>query len=225
MRDVQYFSKLRGFLSNPRRRGPRRTSIRRSSSFQLESLEPRMLLSGSLTGAVPVADLSSTQTSTVQQTTVSPTTTSTSQVGTAINVAQATHDSGYAYRVTQNFGTAPDTAAAPTVSQLRIFENGKELGPAHSAHADIRTYGAGRFSHWSDGTTTSLYFSASDNSNPMTNGRSYTYLIGTASTTTTTTTTTTPTTTTTSPTPPLTTDSGIDAKVYRRHGKAAPSER
>ena len=156
-----------------------------------------MLLSGSLTGAVPVADLSSTQTSTVQQTTVSPTTTSTSQVGTAINVAQATHDSGYAYRVTQNFGTAPDTAAAPTVSQLRIFENGKELGPAHSAHADIRTYGAGRFSHWSDGTTTSLYFSASDNSNPMTNGRSYTYLVGTASTTTTTTTT--PTTTTTTP--------------------------
>jgi transcriptional regulator CtsR len=65
---------------------------------------------------------------------------------------------------------------------LRIFENGIELGPAHSAHANIRTLGQGRFSHWDDGSGTAgavaLLFSASDNTNPKTNGRTYTYQNG-----------------------------------------------
>ena len=46
--------------------------------------------------------------------------------------------------------------------------------------ADIRNLGAGRFSHWTDGATESLYFSASNNSDPRRNGRSYSYCIGTA---------------------------------------------
>jgi hypothetical protein len=214
MKDVQYFSKLRGFLSNPRRRATRRATARRSSSFQLEALEPRMLLSAALTGAVPMTDLSSTHVGTVQPAIVAPVTASTAQVGTAINIAQGKLDSGNAYRVTQNFGTAADTAAAPTASQLRIFENGVEIGPAHTAHADIRTSGDGRFSHWSDGTTASLYFSASDNSNPMTNGRTYTYLVGTATATTPTPT---PTTTTPTPTPtttPTTSPTQTTGQVY-----------
>jgi predicted O-methyltransferase YrrM len=71
------------------------------------------------------------------------------------------------------------------VSQFRLFENGRELGPAHTLHADIRVCGAGRFSHYSsageaapDGTIASqLYCSSSDNSDPGTNGRRYAALV------------------------------------------------
>jgi parallel beta helix pectate lyase-like protein len=95
-----------------------------------------------------------------------------------VNVTNAWFDGGNGYGVTQNFGTPPDTSQA-TRSTLRLFENGKELGPAHSVHAAIRTLGMGRFSHWgaSDGSA-SLYFSASDNTDPRTNGRVYTYSTG-----------------------------------------------
>lgn len=98
----------------------------------------------------------------------------------AINVSQAVSDGGYRYYIAQNFGTTPDNATNPTVSTLRVFENGVEINPAHSAHSDIANMGGGRYSHWSDGTTTLLYFSASDNSNPKTNGRVYTYTVTTA---------------------------------------------
>ena len=57
-----------------------------------------------------------------------------------------------------------------SVSRLVVFENGRPLGPAHACHADIRGLGGGRFSHWGD----KVYFSASDNSDPRTNGRKYT---------------------------------------------------
>ena len=56
-------------------------------------------------------------------------------------------------------------------STLRLFENGKELGPAHSAPGDIREKGAGRWSHPSPRI---ILFSTSDNSDPRTNGRTYT---------------------------------------------------
>jgi hypothetical protein len=132
-------------------------------------------------------------------TTTSPTTTTSTYVQGAVNIQQAAQDSGYRFRVRQNFGTQADSSATPTVSKLRIYENGVELGPAHSRHDDIATKGQGRFSHWGD----NLYFSASDNSNPLTNGRSYTYRVytdGSTSTTTPPPTTTTPTSPTTTPT-------------------------
>jgi hypothetical protein len=89
-------------------------------------------------------------------------------------------NSGFAYFSTQNFGTPADASGFPTRSVLRIFENGTELGPAHAAHAAIRSAGQGRFSHWQDSSgNVGLYFSASDNTNPKTNGRTYTYRIGT----------------------------------------------
>jgi hypothetical protein len=97
-----------------------------------------------------------------------------------VNVQSAYHDGSSNYIVTQNFGTLPDTGLAPTISKLRIFENGIELGPSHATHADIRTLGGGRFSHWggSSGTGASqLYFSTSDNTDPRQNGRIYTYVI------------------------------------------------
>src|SRR5439155_1545596 len=94
----------------------------------------------------------------------------------SVNVSAAFYDSGDNYIVFQNFGTPADTRQSPTLSTLRIFENGKELGPAHSVHVDIRNLGMGRFSHWGSGTGTvsALYFSASDNTDPRTNGRVYT---------------------------------------------------
>lgn len=110
-----------------------------------------------------------------------------------VDLTNLRNDGGYAYHISYPLPDTGDSNAQPTISTMRLFENGVELGPAHSVHQDIRDYGKGRFSHW--GTT--LYFSASDNTNPATNGRKYTYTIGTAPTTTTTTTTPPATTTTT----------------------------
>jgi hypothetical protein len=62
-----------------------------------------------------------------------------------------------------------DTPAHPHQSAGVVFENGRPLGPAHSQYADIRMRGDGRYSFW----TGAVYFSASDNSDPHTNGRVY----------------------------------------------------
>ena len=94
-------------------------------------------------------------------------------VGTVINMTNVNLESGSAYIIFQSFTVAGDTSSAPRQSRLQIYENGKALGPAHTAHADIRTLGRGRFSHWGN----SLRFSASDNSNPKTNGRTYSYKV------------------------------------------------
>jgi hypothetical protein len=51
----------------------------------------------------------------------------------------------------------------------KLTENGRPLGPGGALHDDIRQMGQGRYSHWGN----SLYFAASDNSNPNTNGRRY----------------------------------------------------
>jgi Macrocin-O-methyltransferase (TylF) len=72
-------------------------------------------------------------------------------------------------------GALPDDAdngddlADNQKSGLRVFEDGDELGPAHSLHETIGKRGAGAFSHWGR----SLYFSPSDDSDPRTNGRRY----------------------------------------------------
>ena len=54
-------------------------------------------------------------------------------------------------------------------SSLHLFEDDRELGPAHAPHDEIRSTGAGRFAHWGP----RLYFSTSDNTDPRTNGRNY----------------------------------------------------
>jgi len=56
-------------------------------------------------------------------------------------------------------------------STLRLLEDGKELGPAHAPHVEVREQGEGRYSHW----VTGIWFSASDNSDPRSNGRRYTW--------------------------------------------------
>jgi hypothetical protein len=67
------------------------------------------------------------------------------------------------------FEAWPDSVSAPTASNLRLLEDGKELGPAHTVYAVISSKGHGSFSHWS----TNLLFSSSDSTDPRTNGRQY----------------------------------------------------
>lgn len=95
----------------------------------------------------------------------------------AIDVSTLRLDTGYCYKA----GLIPfagDSSQEPTGSTLRLFENGVELGPAHIFHDDIRRIGRGSFSHWKK----DLFFSASDNTNPLTNGRKYTYTLAGKST-------------------------------------------
>jgi hypothetical protein len=66
-----------------------------------------------------------------------------------------------------------DTNDAADRSPVILYEDGKQLGPAHSVHADISTLGHGRFSHWKSATFAGFIFSASDNSDPSLNGREY----------------------------------------------------
>ena len=63
-----------------------------------------------------------------------------------------------------------DFGAEQTRSPFSLYENYAPLGPAHSLHIDIVNEGRGRFSHWKD---IGIIFSASDNTNPNTNGRQY----------------------------------------------------
>jgi hypothetical protein len=64
-----------------------------------------------------------------------------------------------------------DSMETPRRSQLMLYEDGRILGLSHVPQDYIVRYGKGRFSHWLD----YLYFSASDNSDPNTNGRTYEY--------------------------------------------------
>jgi hypothetical protein len=68
------------------------------------------------------------------------------------------------------FGDQVDNS---TISKLELFEDSVRIGPAHSLHDKICGDGGGRYSHWGN----SLFFSASDNTNPLENGRSYQMLI------------------------------------------------
>jgi hypothetical protein len=84
--------------------------------------------------------------------------------------------SGFAYVATiPSLEDRSDSAAAPARSNFLVCENGRRLGPPHSVHAEIAAKGNGRFSHW----TSSFIFSASDNSDPNTNGRRYWAVPGT----------------------------------------------
>jgi len=58
------------------------------------------------------------------------------------------------------------------ISELVLFEDGVPLPYAHASHEDIRSKGAGRYSHWG----AQVYFSASDNSDPLTNNRVYEFV-------------------------------------------------
>lgn len=70
-----------------------------------------------------------------------------------------------------------DTMASQAHSQIQLYEDGRALGPPHSAHNEIRELGGGRFSHWFNGDREGFYFSSSDGSDPNMNGRAYTVCV------------------------------------------------
>jgi glycosyltransferase involved in cell wall biosynthesis/GT2 family glycosyltransferase/tetratricopeptide (TPR) repeat protein len=80
-------------------------------------------------------------------------------------------DVGFAFAVilAAELHDQTDTNDANRRSPLILLEDGRPLGPAHAVHADIRLLGHGRFSFWNN----SLWFSASDNTDPNSNGRRY----------------------------------------------------
>jgi hypothetical protein len=79
---------------------------------------------------------------------------------------------GFAYvAAAPSLASYSDTLAAQTESRFVICEDGYLLGPPHSVHAEIDTKGGGRFSHWD--TAGGFVFSASNNSDPNTNGKRY----------------------------------------------------
>jgi hypothetical protein len=63
-------------------------------------------------------------------------------------------------------------------SPVVLYENRVKLGTPHAVHQDIRDIGNGKYSCWNG----VLYFSTSDNSDPNTNGRTYTLEIELTST-------------------------------------------
>jgi hypothetical protein len=69
----------------------------------------------------------------------------------------------------------PADGADSTASKLLLFEDGRPLGPGHQPRQDVYVTGKGRYSHYKTANgETDLIFSTSDNSDPRTNGRTYT---------------------------------------------------
>ena len=76
-------------------------------------------------------------------------------------------ENGFAYTARTHH---PELSSHKRPSSAVVLEDGRPLpGPANALHDDIRHVGGGRFSFWYD----YVYFSASDNSDPRTNGRRY----------------------------------------------------
>jgi hypothetical protein len=68
------------------------------------------------------------------------------------------------------FNQLADTPTDPERSPFLLYEDDRKLGPSHSSYKSVVTIGNGRFLHW---INNGFIFSASDNSDPNTNGRSY----------------------------------------------------
>ncbi|MCU1349429.1 MAG: hypothetical protein JWO56_2459, partial [Acidobacteria bacterium] len=76
---------------------------------------------------------------------------------------------GWVYKLPAELALVGSTNDHPKRSTLRLTENGTSLVGGNDMHDSIRSVGAGRFSHWTD----YLFFTASDNSDPNSNGRVY----------------------------------------------------
>lgn len=79
------------------------------------------------------------------------------------------HDDGHAWGCALPDLPAGDHAGDGQNSLVVLYEDGVPLESGHALHDDIRRLGGGRYSHWGKG----LLFSASDNTDPNTNGRDY----------------------------------------------------
>lgn len=80
---------------------------------------------------------------------------------------------GVAWKATQKSATLADTPDAPRRSTLLLWEDNAPLAYPHGRIHDIVEYGHGRYSHGNDG----IIFSTSDNSDPNTNGKKYTFTV------------------------------------------------
>ena len=79
-------------------------------------------------------------------------------------------ETGFCYMVEiPEHSDSADNEMNRTRSMYRLYEDDVELSSPHVLHDEIRKWGSGRYSHWK----TTLYFSASDNSDPTTNGKKY----------------------------------------------------
>jgi len=81
-------------------------------------------------------------------------------------IAEIQHEDGHCFVARVPGHIASDEEA---FSHLVLMEGDEPLPNAHSAHAEIRRLGNGRYSHWGD----TLYFSTSDNTDPRNNSRKY----------------------------------------------------
>ena len=81
-------------------------------------------------------------------------------------LTEVRQESGFAYQARTG---RDDLSSHVHPSPAIVFEDGRPLGPPNAQHADIRGVGRGRFSFWHD----YVYFSTSDGSDPLTNGRRY----------------------------------------------------
>ena len=93
------------------------------------------------------------------------------QLPVAVQAAQPSGYGPYGYGVPMGTNLLSQDGSFRSPAQL--FEDGQPLGPGNALHADIGAQGGGRFSFWTDGF---LYFSASDNSDPRTNGHKYVFI-------------------------------------------------
>ena len=70
---------------------------------------------------------------------------------------------------------AGDSTADHFASALCLYEDGVRLTRAHVPGEAIRSAGAGRYCHWTDGRRSAVHFSSTDGTDPNTNGRTYAY--------------------------------------------------
>lgn len=112
----------------------------------------------------------SQQTQNGQQDTLQPeirSTVKTETIGELISPDTMSHEQGSCYRARL---AIPRSADRNSKSTCVLLEDGKPLPHPHARHNLIRKQGRGHYSHW---TTDTLYFSASDSSDPRTNGKQY----------------------------------------------------
>ncbi|MEI9986566.1 MAG: hypothetical protein WDN69_27365 [Aliidongia sp.] len=83
-----------------------------------------------------------------------------------VRVRRIEPESGYCYTTRVPPWIMSDHKGA---SGLELYEDGVKLPIGHAPHDAIRAQGMGRYSHWGR----RIYFAASDNSDPRSNGRNY----------------------------------------------------
>ena len=90
-------------------------------------------------------------------------------IKTSVEIHRFERDTGHAYKMFHPLLKYSVSDVKDNRSNLKVFEDGKVLGPPHMLHQDIRDLGGGGYSHWKN----TVYFSTSDNTDPAANNRTY----------------------------------------------------